>query len=579
MASPASSWPLCSSIPMAQPLCVLVAIAACLVGICTLTYALTTIRYHLALHRIRHTPDVRPPVIPYAIPWLGSSLAFLTPHPGKFYRDVLSRRFPPPGGFFGAVLAGEVNHIVYSPRAVAALFKVKSSVAHREHLTHDILTKTLRVSEADYARMAHGGGLAKMQRDEEMNQELLLRQSAVNELTGTYVAFLKAELLRHCGEGEDTLEVDLYAWLQEHMFRPSVKAFMGDRMEHLYADFASDFWKFENGMLNMLFGIPRFISPQPYTVRDRLVENITRWVEQGDTLLASEGKGRPDRYSPAAEWEPVWGSRLSRARQARWVSEGLTTQGRASMEMGFVFGLASNVIPATGWMLIHILDPKNPELLPRVLNELRRAVITPKYNTGKATTTTLDDINLDINILIAQPLLMSIYQEVMRRYVDVLVARKAEQDVRLPLDSVASDNKTPQMLIVRKGETIITPNIVSQGDPAFFVDPPPEVFDAERFLVPAASSTTTTQEGGESRWADEYAFSTASSAHKFWPYGGGKTICPGRVFAKQEILATVAMVLLGFDVEPVEDAKGRWEIPGFAKVYGGSGTIPPGGDV
>ncbi|KAJ1324726.1 cholesterol 7alpha-monooxygenase [Microdochium nivale] len=587
----AATASLCSS-TLGRPLLVIVALAACVLGLCALTYAATTLRYYVALYRIRTSscPDVRSPIVPYATPWLGHSLAFLTPHPGRFYRDVLCSRAypPPPEGFFAIVLAGEVHHIVYSARAVAALFKVKSTVAHREHLTHDIFIKTLRVSEDDYARMAHGGGLAMAHRDEEMNQELLLRQGAVNELTSTYVAFLKAELVGYCNktaagskEGGNTEVLDLYAWLQEHMFPPSVKAFLGDRMGAIYAGFAADFWIFENGMLNMLFGIPRMINPRPYDVRDRLIENITSWVKQGDELLAASGKNdKPDPHNPATEWEPVWGSRLSRARQARWISEGVTKQGRASMELGFVFGLSSNVIPATGWMLMHILDPKDPALLPRVLNELRRAVISD----GTGSRTTLDNLELDINALIAQPLLMSIYQEVMRRYVDVLVARKAEQDVRLPLDLATSEGK-PQMLLVRKGETIITPNIVSQGDPAFFANPPPDVFDPERFLVPATNSAS--QESGagadnnknnNNKWQDEYAFSTASSAHKFWPYGGGKTICPGRVFAKQEILATVAMVLLGFDVEPVMEAE-KWQIPGFASVYGGSGTIPPGGDV
>lgn len=568
------------------------ALTIAVVGTCTITFILSSVRYQLAMSRARSSSstDVRSPIIPYWIPWLGSSLSFLTPNPGKFYSDVLTTH-PSEMGFFGTVLAGEVNHIVYSARAVQALFKVKAVVAHREHLTKEILTKSLGVSVADFDSMLTGGQLVHMVKDEEMNSELLLRQQAVNENTGTYVEFLKDHLEAWVralgpaaasgvdGKGEVEVVVNFYDWLQKLMFRPSCKAFLGDRLNDLYPELQADFWRFDRSMLDLLFGIPKFIKPVPYQVRDRLVENITRWVEQGDAELVKQNSSGgeeqdrilPDPYNPEAEWEPIWGSRLSRFRQARWTSEGVTPRGRASMELGFLFGLNSNVIPATGWMLMHILDPKNPELLPRVLTELRRAAIPAQGKTASC----IEDINLDINVLTVQPLLLSLYQEVLRRYVDVLVARKAEQDFRLPLDSTTPEGK-PHMLLVKKGETIITPNIVSQNDPDFFMDPPADVFDPERFLVPATENKVSKDASGN-EYSDEYTFSTATVSHKFWPYGGGKTICPGRVFAKQEILATVAVILLGLKVS-VENPK-EYKIPGFAKVYGGSGTIPPRGDV
>ncbi|KAI7124653.1 hypothetical protein KC343_g17159, partial [Hortaea werneckii] len=70
---------------------------------------------------------------------------------------------------------------------------------------------------------------------------------------------------------------------------------------------------------------------------------------------------------------------------------------------------------------------------------------------------------------------------------------------------------------------------------------------------------------------------------KFFPFGGGKTICPGRVFAKQEAVGALAMVLLKLDFEVVGflDEKGNptQEFPGFAKAFAGSGALAPGGDL
>ena len=44
-------------------------------------------------------------------------------------------------------------------------------------------------------------------------------------------------------------------------------------------------------------------------------------------------------------------------------------------------------------------------------------------------------------------------------------------------------------------------------------------------------------------------FSTDGLGGSFIPYGGGQNMCPGRMFAKQEILFTLAKLLLVFDIE------------------------------
>ena len=65
--------------------------------------------------------------------------------------------------------------------------------------------------------------------------------------------------------------------------------------------------------------------------------------------------------------------------------------------------------------------------------------------------------------------------------------------------------------------------------------------------------------------------------------GGGRTICPGRVFAKQEGLGALAMVLLRFEFEILgfvdKDRKAIDHFPGFANQYPGSGALTPGGDI
>jgi len=44
----------------------------------------------------------------------------------------------------------------------------------------------------------------------------------------------------------------------------------------------------------------------------------------------------------------------------------------------------------------------------------------------------------------------------------------------------------------------------------------------------------------------------------FRAWGSGKTLCPGRHFATNEVLAVVAIFIARFDMKPV---KGNWKLP------------------
>lgn len=107
-------------------------------------------------------------------------------------------------------------------------------------------------------------------------------------------------------------------------------------------------------------------------------------------------------------------------------------------------------------------------------------------------------------------------------------------------------------------------------DEALWADPPSHQFHAERFLK-------TDPETGKS------VFTTSGTNGKFFPFGGGKTICPGRNFAKQEVLASVALLLMAFEFEPLgfvdEQGKDKKEFPGLRESFSGSGIMLMDGDM
>ena len=68
------------------------------------------------------------------------------------------------------------------------------------------------------------------------------------------------------------------------------------------------------------------------------------------------------------------------------------------------------------------------------------------------------------------------------------------------------------------------------------------------------------------------SFSTIGLDGIFIPYGGGQAMCPGRMFAKQEILFTLAVLLDEYDIE-----MGGGRAPEIDFRSFGTGTLAPGG--
>ena len=393
-------------------------------------------------------------------------------------------------------------------------------------------------------------GTTPAQQQERMHHNYLLEKKSVNELTAAFTRVLKdqlAEELKAIEQDPAEKVESLNAWLQDRLFKASTTMFMGSRLLEMFPDLREAFFDFDRHMLTMFFGVPKLLSPTSYKVRERALGGLIKWQQQ----MQEECDGEPADPDGDIDWEPVYGCRANRARQRYYASRGLNLKTRAGMDLGFLFGLSSNAIPAAGWMLMHILNPQGDStLLNRVMEELETAQ--------------RDDGSLDIPILIVLPLLQSLFQEVLRLYVDVLVTRELKEDLKLPIDDGRREISLSQNSIV------MAPSWLGHRDETLWVDPPSDQFYAERFL-------TTDSDTGKP------VFSTGGTAGKFFPFGGGRTICPGRVFAKQEVLASVAMVLLSFKIEfaGFVDEKGKptQQFPGLRNSYSGSGIMAAGGDM
>ena len=542
-----SSWLLIT----ATPICLVV-------GALAAVHVYTTSRYHNSLSALASPASTSkskaqsPPPIPYTIPWLGHAIAFLAPRPGEFW-SKLFQSHPRSTGACTLLLGGNKIHILFSPSAIQTLFRTRGP--NRDGFNLQVQEKGLGVDHSESIRYSGIGegpdhtGTTPVQQQENIHHKYFLEKKSVNELTAAFTRVLRDQLEEEvqtvaAGNGK---VVSLYAWLQDRLFKASTSMFMGSRLLEMYPNLREDFFDFDRHMLTMFFRVPRFLSPTPYNVRERALDGLTKWQRQMQKECGSE----PADPDGDIDWEPVFGCRANRARQRYYASRGLNTKTRAGMDLGLLFGLSSNAIPAAGWMLMHILNPRgDPTLYGRVMKELRLV----QRNDG----------SLDILALVALPLLQSVFQEVLRLYVDVLVTRELKQDLMLPID----DGK--RQMFFEKDSVIMAPSWLGHRDEHLWIDPPSDQFFAERFL---AEDPETSKE----------IFSTSGTGGKLFPFGGGKTICPGRVFAKQEVLASVAMVLLSFEFEfqsfVDEQGSPTKQFPGLRNSYSGSGIMAAGGDM
>ena len=232
----------------------------------------------------------------------------------------------------------------------------------------------------------------------------------------------------------------------------------------------------------------------------------------------------------------------------------LSDRGRASFDLGFMFGLNSNAIPATGWTLLHLLQPSNADLLQHVRREVDRA--------------RQPDGTIDISTLMGSMYLNSCFHETMRCYVDVLVTRTLTEDLIL------------EQYHMRKGDIIIAPSYIGHHD-AYWNEsgvPLEDVWYGERFLK-------------QDEKTGEVSFSTAGTNGKFFPFGGGTYVCPGRTFAKQEVFGGVAAFLAAYDVtfdqyaavgkagDIVKKGRDSSLFPTVKEQFSGAGVVIPEGDL
>lgn len=207
----------------------------------------------------------------------------------------------------------------------------------------------------------------------------------------------------------------------------------------------------------------------------------------------------------------------------------------------------TNSIPSLTWFIYEIC--RDPSLKSRVEKEIEVC---------RALSVETDEILFDINKLCSQPLLQSIYAETLRLRVALIVTRTPE---RKDLDIGDWVFPPDRVIAFSSRAGAMNPHVWNVGNKE--TPHPLDEFWAERFLIYPNDPTSgpCRKQVDDERCLNDGSvpsqtdpgegpiFSMEGVTGGWIPYGGGQRMCPGRHFAKQEIIGTLALLLTYYEIE------------------------------
>ncbi|KAI1650849.1 cytochrome P450 [Daldinia loculata] len=339
-----------------------------------------------------------------------------------------------------------------------------------------------------------------------------LSLDAAAEMKNEIAAFASSPSLSHGA-------TDLLSWVR-HLVTLSTARYLYGPENPIALDPALEgsFWDFDHGLGSLLMNIvPSVTARRAYTGREKLSAALLTYLEAG-------------RHKSS-------GSKIVQKRVDIALKHGWAMPAIAREELSFLFAGIVNATTSTFWILLHLYA--DPALLATARQELESVLSArtnkPSYNLR---VTDLRD---------GCPVLVAVYRECLRLGSDTYSTRVVKEDHLLANRYFLKKNAVVQIAggVIHADQRIWGADVFN-FNPGRFLDKTNSNSDAEA-LSPEASS--------KPRQKQSNAFHPAA----FRAFGGGKTLCPGRHFAMNEILAFVALVVLQFDMKPGRG--GKIEVP------------------
>ncbi|KAI1826749.1 cytochrome P450 [Xylaria intraflava] len=480
-------------------------IATC-ISIIVVAYA---IMYRYSTQKL----DAREPlIITSGIPFIGHLLGMAL-HGGKYIKNLGLRNIHHP--IFTLPVPGSRIYIVTEPSLAAAVQRNSKSLSFTpiipevtervlglDKATMDITRKNLDPGPGD-----ERGFLADIQ---DLVYNWFGPGDYLNEITLDACRDLKNEISAFAAsrEAHPSLgaPMDLLAWVRHLVTVSTAKYFYGpENPIALNPELEKSFWDFDHGLGGLLINIfPSLTARKAYAGRERLVRALEEYLENGRHRTSSK----------------IVQKRVEIALQHGW-----TLHATARSELSFLFAGIVNATTSTFWILLQIFA--DPQLLSIVREEVTQILRSDEASTGEPHS---GKHKLDITDLKEHcPMLVAVYRECLRLGSDNYSTRMVKEN------TILADR-----YFLKKGAVVQIAGGVIHSDQSIWGENVSD-FNPRRFLERGRQPGS-----GKQNQVHPAAFRA---------FGGGKTLCPGRHFAMNEILSLVSLTVLMFDIVAADGGK------------------------
>ncbi|OCL03495.1 cytochrome P450 [Glonium stellatum] len=344
--------------------------------------------------------------------------------------------------------------------------------------------------------------------------------------------------------GEKSAEADLFPLVMSFVASIAGVPIMGLAYVENNHRVVEDLWAFDNAFGALLAGLPG-LTPKlvkARAARTRLLAATKEWNEAVAAVL--EGKDPGPKWKDLSDVPEMMRLRVKTLRDTN--SEEIFA---SVSNLAVYWALMVNSNKVTFWMLLHIVS--DSELLENIKKE-----ITPYARRGAANKQSR--LALDVDGLVQNcPLLKATFFEILRLYTAGTSYKRVQQGMILtesPEDAESLGKPKPQTYHVKAGTFLVIPHATMQMDPRLWSNP--DIFNPSRFLVPD-------NENGMKMRADPRHLNA---------FGGGQSMCKGRLFAEREVLIFISGILTAWEFKPA-GGKTKIEIP--KTYYNSTGSASP----
>ncbi|TLS23782.1 uncharacterized protein PpBr36_06640 [Pyricularia pennisetigena] len=447
-----------------------------------------------------------PPKVQPTIPLVGHIISMLT-QANDFYINIAKRTRGAPICTL-PMLAGKM-YVIYSPAMIQAAMRSKdlSFLPFAEHWSEDVVG-----IQKDHLALV-------MPHMERLSHDFWIGTSGDNlaRLNVAALRELAAELNTVPASSgiEGALRIpNLSVWIRRVISLSTFRALFGKR-NPLSEEDAEDYSTFENNFAGLAIGGPlkRIIGRKAYDARQRIQNKLLPYMLAGGDFDEST-------------------SDLVRIRSTEHEALGIPASGRAKSEFLTPWVATLNTIPTLFWFFTEVFS--RPQIVERLREEiLASGVVTLEDGgQGKPRAASLDIADLESRC----PYLMACYRETLRLYNENVGNRMVLRDT-----VIQDPDQGGREYLLKAGTNVQWSAATTHKDPRVWGARPHD-FNPDNFV-----------DGGEQAKGGAKLTPEERAARRLCmiPFGGGKHLCPGRLFAQAENLGFVAALAVGFELHGV----------------------------